>query len=158
MIKYASIIFIYFSYSFTALASNVTVQLENETILNIQQNNKERTQISLGTINGYKMNCNKNYLAVWGRAKKFNENSPQNNEIIFLNLKTKKQRTINTSHAIFDVDFYKSTEKAIVSLMNTSTIINLRTGKESDIPEIDDITLKKLDYCNNRIEYKRFKN
>jgi hypothetical protein len=156
MIKYISVFGLCFFTCVSYASSILNVKLENESTLNIQKG-KYIKKIILGKINGYKINCNENYLAVWGRAKKFNENSPQNNEIIFLNLKTKKQRTIDTSHAIFDVDFYKSAEKAIVSLINTNTIINLRTGKESDIPEIDDVTLKKVDDCNNIIQFKRYK-
>lgn len=69
----------------------------------------------------------------------------------------KKQRVVKTSHAIFDVDFYKTEDKSILNSATTNTEINLKTGEQSDFPEISQSTLNQLEVCKNLTQFKRYK-
>lgn len=69
----------------------------------------------------------------------------------------KKQRVVKTSHAIFDVDFYKIEDKSILNSATTNTEINLKTGEQSDFPEISQSTLNQLVVCKNLTQFKRYK-
>ncbi|WP_335990139.1 hypothetical protein [Acinetobacter bereziniae] len=156
MIKYISTfclcLYSCVSYAFTSL----NVKLENTSTL-IVRKDKNIKKINLGEINGYKTNCNNSYLVVWGIPKKFKNSSPQNNEVVFYNLYNKKQRVVKTSHAIFDVDFYKTEDKAILNSATTNTEINLKTGEQSDFPEISQSTSNQLEVCKNLTQFKRYK-
>ncbi|WP_151811775.1 hypothetical protein [Acinetobacter bereziniae] len=144
-------------YSCVSYAStSLNVKLENTSTL-IVRKDKNIKKINLGEINGYKTNCNNSYLVVWGIPKKFKNSSPQNNEVVFYNLYNKKQRVVKTSHAIFDVDFYKTEDKAILNSATTNTEINLKTGEQSDFPEISQSTLNQLEVCKNLTQFKRYK-
>jgi len=134
----------------------LNVKLENTSTL-IVRKDKNIKKINLGEINGYKTNCNNSYLVVWGIPKKFKNSSPQNNEVVFYNLYNKKQRVVKTSHAIFDVDFYKTEDKAILNSATTNTEINLKTGEQSDFPEISQSNLNQLVVCKNLTQFKRYK-
>ncbi|MBI0393991.1 hypothetical protein [Acinetobacter bereziniae] len=156
MIKYIST-FCLCLYSCVSYAStSLNVKLENTSTL-IVRKDKNIKKINLGEINGYKTNCNNSYLVVWGIPKKFKNSSPQNNEVVFYNLYNKKQRVVKTSHAIFDVDFYKTEDKAILNSATTNTEINLKTGEQSDFPEISQSTLNQLEVCKNLTQFKRYK-
>ncbi|RSZ26517.1 hypothetical protein [Acinetobacter bereziniae] len=156
MIKYIST-FCLCLYSCVSYAStSLNVKLENTSTL-IVRKDKNIKKINLGEINGYKTNCNNSYLVVWGIPKKFKNSSPQNNEVVFYNLYNKKQRVVKTSHAIFDVDFYKTEDKAILNSATTNTEINLKTGEQSDFPEISQSTLNQLVVCKNLTQFKRYK-
>ncbi|MDR6541346.1 hypothetical protein [Acinetobacter bereziniae] len=156
MIKYIST-FCLCLYSCVSYAStSLNVKLENTSKL-IVRKDKNIKKINLGEINGYKTNCNNSYLVVWGIPKKFKNSSPQNNEVVFYNLYNKKQKVVKTSHAIFDVDFYKTEDKAILNLATTNTEINLKTGEQSDFPEISQSTLNQLEVCKNLTQFKRYK-
>lgn len=69
----------------------------------------------------------------------------------------KKQRVVKTSHAIFDDDFYKTEDKSILNSATTNTEINLKTGEQSDFPEISQSTLNQLVVCKNLTQFKRYK-
>ncbi|MBJ9374450.1 hypothetical protein [Acinetobacter sp. TGL-Y2] len=156
MIKYIST-FCLCLYSCVSYAStSLNVKLENTSTL-IVRKDKNIKKINLGEINGYKTNCNNSYLVVWGIPKKFKNSSPQNNEVVFYNLYNKKQRVVKTSHAIFDVDFYKTEDKAILNSATKNTEINLKTGEQSDFPEISQSTLNQLEVCKNLTQFKRYK-
>ncbi|ELW86081.1 hypothetical protein ACINWC743_A0436 [Acinetobacter sp. WC-743] len=156
MIKYIST-FCLCLYSCVSYAcTSLNVKLENTSTL-IVRKDKNIKKINLGEINGYKTNCNNSYLVVWGIPKKFKNSSPQNNEVVFYNLYNKKQRVVKTSHAIFDVDFYKTEDKAILNSATTNTEINLKTGEQSDFPEISQSTLNQLVVCKNLTQFKRYK-
>lgn len=156
MIKYIST-FCLCLYSCVSYAStSLNVKLENTSTL-IVRKDKNIKKINLGEINGYKTNCNNSYLVVWGIPKKFKNSSPQNNEVVFYNLYNKKQRVVKTSHAIFDVDFYKTEDKALLNSATTNTEINLKTGEQSDFPEISQSTLNQLEVCKNLTQFKRYK-
>ncbi|MDM1786466.1 hypothetical protein [Acinetobacter bereziniae] len=156
MIKYIST-FCLCLYSCVSYAStSLNVKLENTSTL-IVRKDKNIKKINLGEINGYKTNCNNSYLVVWGIPKKFKNSSPKNNEVVFYNLYNKKQRVVKTSHAIFDVDFYKTEDKAILNSATTNTEINLKTGEQSDFPEISQSTLNQLEVCKNLTQFKRYK-
>ncbi len=156
MIKYIST-FCLCLYSCVSYAStSLNVKLENTSTL-IVRKDKNIKKINLGEINGYKTNCNNSYLVVWGIPKKFKNSSPQNNEVVFYNLYNKKQRVVKTSHAIFDVDFYKTEDKAILNSATTNTEINLKTGEQSDFPEISQSNLNQLVVCKNLTQFKRYK-
>lgn len=156
MIKYIST-FCLCLYSCVSYAStSLNVKLENTSTL-IVRKDKNIKKINLGEINGYKTNCNNSYLVVWGIPKKFKNSSPPNNEVVFYNLYNKKQRVVKTSHAIFDVDFYKTEDKAILNSATTNTEINLKTGEQSDFPEISQSTLNQLEVCKNLTQFKRYK-
>ncbi|MBJ8442820.1 hypothetical protein RFY44_12115 [Acinetobacter bereziniae] len=156
MIKYIST-FCLCLYSCVSYAStSLNVKLENTSTL-IVRKDKNIKKINLGEINGYKTNCNNSYLVVWGIPKKFKNSSPQNNEVVFYNLYNKKQRVVKTSHAIFDDDFYKTEDKSILNSATTNTEINLKTGEQSDFPEISQSTLNQLVVCKNLTQFKRYK-
>ncbi|MEQ1309150.1 hypothetical protein [Acinetobacter bereziniae] len=156
MIKYISIFGIFLFTCISYASTSLNVKLENTSTL-IVQKDKSIKKINLGEINGYKTNCNNSYLVVWGIPKKFKNSSPQNNEVVFYNLYNKKQRVVKTSHAIFDVDFYKNEDKAILNLATTNTEINLKTGEQSDFPEISQSIFNQLEDCKNLIQFKRYK-
>ncbi|WP_336033477.1 hypothetical protein [Acinetobacter bereziniae] len=156
MIKYIST-FCLCLYSCVSYAStSLNVKLENTSTL-IVRKDKNIKKINLGEINGYKTNCNNSYLVVWAIPKKFKNSSPQNNEVVFYNLYNKKQRVVKTSHAIFDVDFYKTEDKAILNSATTNTEINLKAREQSDFPEISQSTLNQLEVCKNLTQFKRYK-
>ncbi|KEC82642.1 hypothetical protein DT74_22075 [Acinetobacter sp. ETR1] len=156
MIKYISILGICLFTCISYASTSLNVKLENASTLNVQKD-RHMKKIKLGEINGYKTNCNNSYLVVWGIPKKFSESSPQNNEIVFYDLNNNKQIVVKTSHAIFDVDFYKNEDKAILSLATTHTEINLKTGRKSDFPEITQSTLNQLEDCKSQTQFKRYK-
>ena len=72
-------------------------------------------------------------------------------------MNNKKLKVVKTSHAIFDVDFYKTEDKAILSLATTHTEINLKTGEQSDFPEISQSIFNQLEDCKNLTQFKRYK-
>jgi hypothetical protein len=135
MIKYISIFGICLFSCVSYASTSLNVELVNASTLKVQKN-RHIKKIKLGEINGYKTSCNKSYLVVWGIPKKINDSSPQNNEVVLYNLNNKKQSIIKTSHAVFDVDFYKTEDKAILSLATMYTEINLKTEGQSDFTEI----------------------
>lgn len=156
MIKYISTFCLCLCSCVSYASASLNVKLENTSTL-IVRKDKNIKKINLGEINGYKTNCNNSYLVVWGIPKKFKNSSPQNNEVVFYNLYNKKQRVVKTSHAIFDVDFYKTEDKAILNSATTNTEINLKTGEQSDFPEISQSTLNQLEVCKNLTQFKRYK-
>jgi len=156
MIKYISIFVICFFSCVSYASTSLNIKLENASTLNVQKD-KHIKKINLGEINGYKTNCNNSYLVVWGIPKKFKNSSPQNNEVVFYNLNNKKLRVVKTSHAIFDVDFYKTEDKAILNLATTHTEINLKTGEQSDFLEISQTIFNQLEDCKNLTQFKRYK-
>lgn len=156
MIKYISIFGICLFTCISYASTSLNVKLENASTLNVQKD-KHIKKINLGEINGYKTNCNNSYLVVWGIPKKIKNSSPQNNEVVFYNLNNKKLKVVKTSHAIFDVDFYKTEDKAILSLATTNTEINLKTGEQSDFPEISPSIFNQLEDCKNLTQFKRYK-
>jgi hypothetical protein len=156
MIKYISTFCLCLCSCVSYASTSLNVKLENTSTL-IVRKDKNIKKINLGEINGYKTNCNNSYLVVWGIPKKFKNSSPQNNEVVFYNLYNKKQRVVKTSHAIFDVDFYKTEDKAILNSATTNTEINLKTGEQSDFPEISQSTLNQLEVCKNLTQFKRYK-
>lgn len=156
MIKYISTFCLCFYSCVSYASTSLNVKLENTSTL-IVRKDKNIKKINLGEINGYKTNCNNSYLVVWGIPKKFKNSSPQNNEVVFYNLYNKKQRVVKTGHAIFDVDFYKTEDKAILNSATTNTEINLKTGEQSDFPEISQSTLNQLEVCKNLTQFKRYK-
>ena len=156
MIKYISILGICLFTCISYASTSLNIKLENASTLNVQKD-KHMKKINLGEINWYKTNCNNSYLVVWGIPKKFKNSSPQNNEVVFYNLNNKKLWVVKTSHAIFDVDFYKTEDKAILSLATTHTEINLKTGEQSDFPEISQSIFNQLEDCKNLTQFKRYK-
>lgn len=156
MIKYISIFCLCLYSCVSYASSSLKVKQENISTVKIKKD-QHITKIELGEINGYKTNCNESYLVVWGIPKKINDSAPQNNEVVFYNLNNNKQSFVNTSHGIFNVDFYKTKNKAILSLATMYTEINLKTGEQSDLTEITQSTLNQLEDCKNLTQFKRYK-
>ncbi|MBM7344041.1 hypothetical protein [Pantoea coffeiphila] len=86
-------------------------------------------KIKLDTvINGYNVKCDGSKIIIWGKPKKLNEDSPQDTNIILLDMvHNYKKYEQGLSEGIFEVDYLKKGDYAYVG-SNQGAFINLFNG------------------------------
>lgn len=114
-------------------AHALDIELKGNDTISIKSSSTLKN-IKLDTvINGYNVNCDGSKIIIWGKPKKINEGSPQDTNVILLDVTHNyKKYEQGISEGVFEVDYLKKGDYAYIG-SNQGSFINLFNGHLKEV-------------------------